>query len=145
MIRLVCRTTFSNVRSNWERKLLVCEWHRIVISNPLCNRTPDVRRRRLHSRLSNSPSRLKAGPGSIMVKVTDSWMERHEFETNITKAQPCRGAPMPVKSVEVQASSRLCGVEIRRVMARVSSSLNDGSKLRTSPKVFMELCGVTLI
>ncbi|GFU25958.1 hypothetical protein TNCV_5104551 [Trichonephila clavipes] len=41
----------------------------------------------------------KSGCGSLVAKVTDSWLACHEFEFSTTEDPPCRGA-MHVKSVE---------------------------------------------
>ncbi|GFW91767.1 hypothetical protein TNCV_3400271 [Trichonephila clavipes] len=52
------------------------------------------------------------GIGSLVVKVTDSWLACHEFEPSVTENPPCRG--MHIKSVEAQTSSRWCDEGIRR-------------------------------
>ncbi|GFX30498.1 hypothetical protein TNCV_3461491 [Trichonephila clavipes] len=72
------------------------------------------------------------GRSNLVVKVKDSWPACHEFETSTAKDPPCWGG-VHAKSVEVQTSTRWCGVEVRRggMPALVSpSSLDYGSKLR---------------
>ncbi|GFT84034.1 hypothetical protein TNCV_1149321 [Trichonephila clavipes] len=89
------------------------------------------------------------GHGSLVVKVTDSWLVCHEFEPSTVQDSSCRGMPMHVEYGEARMSSYWCGVEVRRggVPAQVSSSpLDHGSKLRVlSPKVLVWLNSVTLI
>ncbi|GFW46459.1 hypothetical protein TNCV_4811471 [Trichonephila clavipes] len=55
-----------------------------------------MRRKNIHS--PTLPGQ-KGGSGSPMVKVTDSWVVCHEFESSTTEDSPCREA-MRVTSVE---------------------------------------------
>ncbi|GFX80965.1 hypothetical protein TNCV_1909581 [Trichonephila clavipes] len=51
--------------------------------------------------------------GSLVVKVTDSCPDGHEFKLSTTEDPQCRGV-MQVKSVEAQMPFRWYGVEVRR-------------------------------
>ncbi|GFY16592.1 hypothetical protein TNCV_2787191 [Trichonephila clavipes] len=88
--------------------------------------------------------------GSLVVKVTDSWMACHEFEPSPAVDPSCRGGEaMHVKSIDAQTSSR-DGVVWKfgeGVPAHVSSSsLDRGSKERgSSPKVLEQLNSAKLI
>ncbi|GFT73458.1 hypothetical protein TNCV_4020961 [Trichonephila clavipes] len=44
-----------------------------------------------HDIPSGHGSELKGDRGSLVVKVTDSWLACHEFEFNTTEDPPCRG------------------------------------------------------
>ncbi|GFS68124.1 hypothetical protein TNCV_438851 [Trichonephila clavipes] len=77
----------------------------------------------------NHSSTYWSGRGSLVVKVTDSLLLHYEFEPSTTKDLLCS---LLVKSVEDQASSRSCSVEVERGGASSGSysSLDHGSKLR---------------
>ncbi|GFW72855.1 hypothetical protein TNCV_1266981 [Trichonephila clavipes] len=89
---------------------------------------------------------LSGDRGSLMVKITDSWLSCHEFEPSTTKDPPCREA-MRVKSVESSNVLLLVwyGSWERDVPVQVSSSsLGYGSKLRgPSQKAIVQLNSVT--
>ncbi|GFT19381.1 hypothetical protein TNCV_2533121 [Trichonephila clavipes] len=51
------------------------------------------------------------GRGSLVVKVTGTWPSCHEFEPSASENPPCR-VVMHVKSVEAQAFTRWCGMEV---------------------------------
>ncbi|GFX17496.1 hypothetical protein TNCV_3410961 [Trichonephila clavipes] len=51
--------------------------------------------------------------GNLMVKVTDSWPECHEFKTSATEDPSCRGL-MHFKAATAQTSPHWCDVVVRR-------------------------------
>ncbi|GFU59601.1 hypothetical protein TNCV_3185721 [Trichonephila clavipes] len=76
-----------------------------------------------------------AARGSLVVKVTESWLACHELKPCSIEDPPCWGL-MHIKYVEAQMFSRWCGIKVRRgvVPDQVLSS-DHGSKLRIpSPK-----------
>ncbi|GFV55386.1 hypothetical protein TNCV_146591 [Trichonephila clavipes] len=90
-----------------------------------------------------------AGLGSLVVKVTDSWLEGQEFEPGPLKILHVEANI--VKSIETHTHRRLpIGVvwklEERMPAQMLLLSLDHGSKLRgPSPIALMQLYDVTLI